>query len=157
MSAPGCALRVGAVVLRTLFFQRLDEPGHGGQRLLGEGGVLRELCLPGESCGGKNGRRGLEIPACRNSRLFPQLPQDRIKLLLWHSHNQRFGSFVSNFGALLPLFYPLFAVRVTVGGSAACCDAKTCSGMCPARGEHSILGMGILQAKTPSPPPFPWH
>lgn len=64
---PGCALRLGALLLRTLFFQRLDEPGHGGQRLLGEGGVLGELCLPGESCGEKKGRRGLEIPARRNS------------------------------------------------------------------------------------------
>lgn len=88
----------------TLFFQRLDEPGHGCQRLLGEGGVLGELCLPREPCDGKTGRRGLEIPACGNSSLFLQLPQDRIKLLLWHSHNQHFSSRASNFGKFLPYF-----------------------------------------------------
>lgn len=56
---------VGALGFLTLFFQRFDEPGHGRQRLLREGRVLGELGLPGESCGEKKGRRGLEIPARR--------------------------------------------------------------------------------------------
>lgn len=102
--APTYALQTDTTAARTLLFQRLDEPGHSRQRLLGEGGVLGELCLPREPCDGKMGRRGLDTPACRNSSLFPWLPQDRIKLLLWHSHNQHFSSCMSNFGELLPYF-----------------------------------------------------
>lgn len=38
---------------------------------------------------------------------LPWLPQERIKLLLWHSHNQHFSSYISNFGELL-LYFILF-------------------------------------------------
>lgn len=139
----------GGCALRTLLFQRLDEPGHGQQRLLGQGGVLGELGLPGESCGEKKGRRGLEISACRDST-FLSCPRTGSSCCFGTATNNTWAH-ASNFGALLPLFCPLFAIRVTVGGSAACWDAKTCSGMCPARGEHPILGTDILQAKTPFP------
>lgn len=101
------ALRMDTTVARTLFFQCLDDPGHGRQRLLRECGMLSEFCLPREPCDGKTGRRGLEIPPVGIPGLLPWLPQDRIKLLLWHSHNQHFSSYMSNFGELL-LYFILF-------------------------------------------------
>lgn len=112
---PCHAQKTDAKAAHTLFFQCLDEPGHGGQRLLGKGGLLSELCLPRETCDGKTRKRGLEIPVCVNSSLFPQLPQDRIKLLLWHSNNHPFGSCMSNFGVVLLILSSFLQLESLLG------------------------------------------
>lgn len=59
----------------TLFFQCLDEPCHGLQRLLGEGGVLGQLCLSREPCGGKTETGAWKFLSAGIPASFPGCPR----------------------------------------------------------------------------------
>lgn len=92
-----------------------------GSACSGRAGSSASSACPGCPAVEKKGRRGLEIPACGNTT-FLRCPRTGSSCCFGTATTNTLAHacLILEHFSLFFFFYPLFAIRVAVGGSAAC-------------------------------------
>lgn len=155
--APTSTPQMDIKAAHTLFFQRLDEPGHRQQRLLGEGGLLGELCLPRESCGGKTREWAWKFLPAGIPASFHGCPRTGSSCCS--------GTATTNTSAHACPISENFSLILSPFCSKSHCWGLSRLLRCkedPFRHMPCLQGascpdLELLQAKTLSPPLLPWH